>query len=976
MKTYLPFNVKQTILLLWLLFVAEAACFAQLKQRPNVKERLVDYFANYDLGFKTISDKERIEDLRADENEKIVVIHASEVFGMQAFTRQKVEQIYDDVRKHLPGPYNTYKIYIYVNNYLIDELVPGGNGSFQRTWNDVHHRGNPWVKPVDRQYTIENGLDGHHLCLWASHGRFFSLKDNEWQWQRPRLFCTTEDLLSQTFVVPYLMPMLENAGAVVYSPRERDWQKHEVIVDNDRPNAEGLYLEINGQYGWDNAGIGFSRNKDIYVDGDNPFLDGTARMAATQTRRSQTSSVVWIPTIPEDGDYAVYVSYPTLPTSVSDALYTVRHGGQSTRFRVNQQMGGGTWVYLGTFFFNAGNSQDNCVSLSNQSNYRGVVTADAVRFGGGMGNIARGDSLAVSGLPRFLEAARYGVQWAGAPYEIYGCKSSTNDYAEDINARSFMENYLAKGSAYVPGDSGLYVPIELSVALHTDAGYTTDSTFTGSLGIYTTDFSDGVLPAGPSRLVSRDVCDQVLTQVNSDLSTLLGRWTRRMMYDRNYSETREPMAPSIIFEMLSHQNFNDMRMAHDPYFKFLMSRAIYKGILRSVNALHENRDVVVQPLPISAPEAHINVAERKIELSWLATEDQLEPTAMPKGFIVYHAIDNGDFDNGTYVQGAQYTLVNATANVLHRFRITAHNQGGQSMPSQEVCAYIYDNGGPHVLIVDAFDRLAGPLPFENDSLQGFDLNGDPGVPMHKMPGFCGAQLCYNKKGMGREGYGGLGHSTAELEGMIIAGNSMDWSTRHARDIIKACKGRVNIGSCTTMAAERMVFDNRSYQLMDIVFGLEKNDGYSLLRRKVFTAGLTQNVASFVRNGGALLVSGAYVGADMTSTDDRLFARSVLKYDYTETLCSDSIDGLSGMNTSFDIYRTFNEKSYRVPSVDCLQPVSNAFCPLIYAPQNKSAAVAYSGTDYRCFTLGFPFESITDDETRVSLLRGIIQFLIP
>lgn len=37
--------------------------------------------------------------------------------------------------------------------------------------------------------------------------------------------------------------MLENAGAVVYTPRERDTQKNEIIVDNDTPNAS-LYLEV------------------------------------------------------------------------------------------------------------------------------------------------------------------------------------------------------------------------------------------------------------------------------------------------------------------------------------------------------------------------------------------------------------------------------------------------------------------------------------------------------------------------------------------------------------------------------------------------------------------------------------------------------------------------------------------------------------------------------------------------------------
>ena len=39
-----------------------------------------------------------------------------------------------------------------------------------------------------------------------------------WEWQRPRLFCTTEDLFTQSFVIPYIIPMLENAGAIVYTP--------------------------------------------------------------------------------------------------------------------------------------------------------------------------------------------------------------------------------------------------------------------------------------------------------------------------------------------------------------------------------------------------------------------------------------------------------------------------------------------------------------------------------------------------------------------------------------------------------------------------------------------------------------------------------------------------------------------------------------------------------------------------------------
>ena len=107
------------------------------------------------------------------------------------------------------------------------------------------------------------------------------------------------------------------------------------------------------------------------------------------------------------------------------------------------------------------------------------------------------------------------------------------------------------------------------------------------------------------------------------------------------------------------------------------------------------------------------------------------------------------------------------------------------MPSPEVCAYIGFDKSPRLLVIDAFNRLAGPQPLRNDTIEGFDLNSDFGVPMARMPGYCGRQLCWDKAGYGREGYGGLGHSTAELEGIIIAGNTRDWTTRHARDFIVA-----------------------------------------------------------------------------------------------------------------------------------------------------------------------------------------------
>lgn len=118
-----------------------------------------------------------------------------------------------------------------------------------------------------------------------------------------------------------------------------------------------------------------------------------------------------------------------MPGSTDDAQYTVHHLGGESTFAVNQTMGGGTWIYLGHFLFGPG--EQPVVTLTNRSRQAGrIVTADAVKVGGGYGNVARSvsDSLRrpgveyaeeTSGYPRFCEGARYWLQWAGFDPKVY-----------------------------------------------------------------------------------------------------------------------------------------------------------------------------------------------------------------------------------------------------------------------------------------------------------------------------------------------------------------------------------------------------------------------------------------------------------------------------------------------------------------------------------------------------------------------------
>ena len=939
----------------------------------NVKERLTDYFGRYTTTAKISTPKLKSVDI--DYERKTIAIHASESFAYQPFRPETVEAVYNQVKELLPGPVHYYRLTIFADGKPIEELIPNiyrnKKKDKERMSLKTDYKDKAWVKNISRPNEISRGLQDRHIAIWQSHGNYFKNDKNEWGWQRPRLFCTTEDLFTQSFVLPYVIPMLENAGAIVYTPRERDTQKNEIIVDNDTPNAS-LYLEVGSKKAhWATAPIkGFAQKKAIYRDGENPFTDGTCRFIPTERKKKNKDQAFaeWVPTLPAKGEYAVYVSYRTLPNSVSDAKYLVFHNGGVTEFKVNQKIGGGTWVYLGTFEFDKGNNDYGMVVLSNESSEHGVVCADAVRFGGGMGNIERGGK--TSGLPRYLEGARYSAQWAGMPYEVYAGRKGENDYADDINTRSNTINYLSGGSVYNPQQPGLGIPLEMTMALHSDAGCSKTDELIGSLGIYTTDFNNGKLNTGIDRYASRDLADILLTQIQKDIySSYNLSWTRRSMWNRNYSETRLPATPSTIIELLSHQNFADMQLGHDPNFKFTVGRAIYKGILQFVAGQHD-KEYVVQPLPVSNFAIRFGKKKNTLELSWKGENDPQEPTAQPREYIVYTRIGYGGFENGTLVSKTSHT-VKIEPGLVYSFKVTAVNRGGESFPSEILSAYKAKRERERVLIINGFDRVSGPAVINTFDKAGFDLEQDPGVPYLSNISFSGAQIGFDRAQAGKEGEGSLGYSGSELEGIKIAGNTFDYPFIHGKAIQAA--GKYSFVSCSDEAVENGTVTLEDYPVVDYILGMEKEDPVHKVYYKTFSSAMQRIITSYCQSGGNLFVSGAYVGSDMSGTQgNREFTEKILKYGYQSSMTDKSSNRINGLGRTITIPRAPNETSYAVPAPDCIVPVDTAFPVFTYVPGNQSAGIAYKG-NYRTFVLGFPFESIQSEADRATIMAGILGF---
>ena len=914
------------------------------------------------------------------------------------FREENVAEIYDSLRQLLPTRYS--KITLITNSRSIEEQIPlalrtapKGKGKRDKVIRWVPEGGKPLVTCVDIPWSAPQGLDGRHIALWQSHGWYYEKELDRWEWQRARIFQTVEDLYTQSYVLPFLVPMLENAGANVLMPRERDTQKLEIIVDNDGSlDAHSTYMERQGAKGWSQgSGEGFAHRQACYTGMENPFKMGSYRQIET-IKKGAASHAEWIPEIAEQGEYAVYVAYRSLPESSDDALYTVYHQGGSTAFKVNQQMGGGTWIYLGTFPFEKG--RQGRITLSNLSSKTGrIVTADAVKVGGGMGNIARGET---SGYPRFCEAARYWLQWAGTPDSIYSPSHGGNDYTDDYKCRGHWVNWLAGGSMVNPKEEGLHIPIGLSLAFHSDAGTTLNDSIIGTLGIYQTASYDGLFEGGASRYLSRDLTDLIQSAIVNDIRTLYEPlWSRRGMWNQSYFEARVPRVPAMLLELLSHQNFADMRYGLDPRFRFTVSRAIYKGMLRFISS-QRGIPYVVQPLPVDHLALRL-MDNNEVELTWQPVEDPLEPTAQARQYIVYTRIGNQGFDNGVLVNEPRYRTT-MPVGVVCSYKVAAVNAGGRSFDSEILSAGQSLNSKATVLVINGFDRISAPADFTAPGeaqahLAGFLDEVDHGVPYLKDISYIGSMKEFRREiPWMDDNASGFGDSYGNYETEVIAGNSFDYPAVHGRALLAA---GYSFTSCSNEAVEEGQVHLTDYQLADLILGKQcqtkmGRGGVTPLQYKTFSEKMQTALTNFCRHGGRLLVSGAYVGSDLwdnrlapSDENDKQFATEVLKYKWRvgQAAIQGRVKGVGEIlhlkQAEFHFHHTPNSIGYVVESPDAIEPAcAEAATVMRYSENGLSAAVAYAGSDYRTCILGFPIEALTSPEEMATLMQQIMEFLHP
>lgn len=524
-------------------------------------------------------------------------------------------------------------------------------------------------------------LSGRLVYLHAGHGwTADNLAGGAWSTQRGETFEIVEDLLNQD-LLEFQAESLWRAGATVVPLRPIGHQPIEVVLDND-----DLGVTFSGAWSDSLSPIYFGD------PGDLPY-----RFASTSP--IETAVARYTPSLPEAGFYPVY-AWTRHGVDRVDQLYRVHHSGGATEVRVDHRRVGNGLVYLGMYHFDAGTS--GFVEISNQSPEPGVVIADMIRFGNGMGDIDRGAG--PSGRTRADEAALYWIEaHAGVGIPSSEWRSSSDDGTATVSAPTRWAEQMNREVSGTLAD-------RVFLSHHSNAG---GGTARGVIALY--NGNNNPATATPNQFL---LADTLAREINDDMVSLNGRfehdWANRtvLTLDRTDFEFGEinnlfinDEFDATIVERAFHDNQLDAELLRDARVNEAIARATTQGLVRFFRAIDPTAPLAFPPSPVTALAAQTN-DDGSVTLSWDAPEIGAAAGGAPAGYRLYTSSNGYGYDAGVFVPsifGTSFTLAGLDPGVRF-FRVTAVNAGGESLLSP-VVASTPDGGAPRVLIVDGFNRI-------------------------------------------------------------------------------------------------------------------------------------------------------------------------------------------------------------------------------------------------------------------------------
>ncbi len=743
-------------------------------------------------------------------------------------------------------------------------------------------------------------LSGKTVFLNPGHGWYYASTLGRWATQRGNWGGVIEDLSNGEAVLNHLARYLHNAGANVWTCRERDFNTHMVIVDNT--DAAPAYATTGSWTNSTGAGTWYGSNYQY------------AAVSATET-----AVATYAPDMPVADYYAVYVWTPAAANRATDALVRVKHTGGTTTHVLNLQRDGNTWRFLGVYYFAAGrHATSGAVEISNQgTDSTKFVVADAVRFGGGMGDYVEGG--VVSGWPRWEESGSYYPVFMGQAGAPYGTVNGMPKYAK-------WESESWEDSVYFSWHSN-------ATGAHTSHGT--------QLYVY----APGQEPPGPfsafggvaggDTLATR-IFDEVMNDLHVDWDSAWpgGKYSA---YFGELNPSNNDEMPACLLEVAYHDSATDQPSLLDPRFRDLVARACYQGIVKWWYYNADGPSATPIPSPTLLPEPPTSLAVRQtapgaVRVSWRPppynTGNGLLGDAAT-GYLVQSSRDGLGFSNGTATTNTYLDLSGLTLGGVYYFRVIATNAGGQSFPTETGGVKLATSGAAPLLVVNGFDRLdRGAMLAEDDP---YDTQ---------------AMLRERLERMNHYGY--IRTFAAALDPTGLAFDSC--ANEAVRD------GDVSLGAYPAVIWECG----------------EESSGTS-----TFEMAEQTRVASYLNAGGRLFVSGSEIGWDLDSlAHGATFYNNYLKADfvaddagtYGVTPAAGSIfAGIAAFN--FDDGTAI----YNVDYPDVINPLGGSTAALTYVGgAGGTAGVVYNGA-FRVVHFAFPFEAITDASRRIEIMNAILVF---
>lgn len=774
------------------------------------------------------------------------------------------------------------------------------------------------VAPAARE--VSGSLSGRIVFMAGGHGWVKS--GNNWILQRSATNNMVEDYgnLDQiSFFADYCF----NAGATVVPLRPTGHQTNEVVLDN-------LHAAVVSTGSWSN-----NTSEAVYY--------GVVGSGFRQTPASvtETATTTFTPNLPVTGFYPVYTWVPH-GANRTNQLYKILHTGGETTVRIPHHMVGNGWVYLGSYYFNAGsNAANGAVVISNLQPGAApdtVVIADAIRFGNGMGTSG-------SGYPREEEGARWWIQ------NSLGQGQSTNIYLspnfmapdEDRQSRPKMIREMNREQAGAATK-------RLYLTFHSNAFQ--NGAARGTVGIF-----NNVSPTNNPTPHQFDLALYVGREVTTNL---IGRnaeleypWTNRgsgitlagSFFEIDDGHLGGEM-DATIGEIAFHDNGMDAALLRDPKARNWIARASYRAVVRYMNQFD---GAALTFLPDPPTNVRATGGTNGITVAW-----SLPPTgfgnATPTGFVVYRSTNGYGFGNPVLTNSGTattVTLANLPAGQDFYFRVAAFNAGGESFPSETVgCRRPATAGETKVLFVNGYDR--------------FDRTTNLRQPI--------TAQTYRPPG-----------NTGTIERVWPrANNSFDYVVAHGQAI--SAYG-LAFDSCSREAVTNSQITLTNYPVVLWGAGQELTN---------FNAVAQTKLTAFLTNYGNLFLSGAGVALSLDQTTgpsaaDRTFFNGRLHADLATDANTNSgvytfnpaLDGIFQGRTGGD-FDDGMKGIYWVKSPEVLTPSgAGARAALYYgAGTNQPAAIQDDGSagSGRVVYFGFPFETVPNAALRAAYLTNILNFL--